>query len=205
MTTAVEHVAGSVPALGRPVLVAVDGADGAGKTTFANVLVGVLGAAGRRVVRASVDDFHHPRAYRHALGRTPETVWSRSFDLDALRRELLEPWRRGPGSMYRRRWHDLVTDTYVDERVEPVPDRGVLLVDGVFMQRPELAGFWDLVVWLEAPDEVRVARMAARDDTVDDVADPDQQRYLGAQRIYSELCNPRATADVVVDRDVVVR
>ena len=73
------------------------------------------------------------------------------------------------------------------------------------MQRPEFVGFWDLVVWLEAPDEVRVARMAARDDAVDDVADPDQQRYLGAQRIYSEHLQPEATADVVVDRDVVVR
>ena len=203
MTSALDRVAGRVPSLDRPVLVAIDGADGAGKTTFADALAERLAGDGRAVVRATVDDFHHPRAHRHGLGRTAETVWSRSFDLAALRRELLDPWRRGPGSAYRRRWHDLVTDTYFDERPEPVPDRGLLLVDGVFVQRPELAAVWDLVVWLEVPDQVRIARMAVRDGTVDDVSDPDQQRYLGAQRIYRETCDPARSADLVIERGVV--
>ena len=44
----------------------------------------------RPVVRASVDGFHHPRAHRHAPGRTGETFWSRSYDYPALRRELLD-------------------------------------------------------------------------------------------------------------------
>ncbi len=199
MTTVLAAVAARVPAPDRPVLVAVDGADGAGKTEFADALGIVLTDLGRLVVRASVDDFHHPRAYRHALGRTGATVWARSFDLTALRRELLDPWRQGPGSAYRCRWHDLERDTYVDDVPAPVPERGVLLVDGVFVQRPELADAWDLVVWLDVPDEIRVARMAARDGTVADVADPDQQRYLGAQRIYRETCEPVVSADVVVD------
>ena len=75
----------------------------------------------------------------------------------------------------------------------------MLLVDGIFSQRSELADIWDFVVWLKVPDEVRVARMAVRDGTVDDDADPDQQRYLGAQRIYRETCDPLSSADVVVD------
>jgi uridine kinase len=192
-------VATRVPTLDRPVLVAVDGADGAGKTKFADALCLALTDLGQVVVRASVDDFHHPRTFRHALGRTADTVWARSFDVAALRRELLDPWRRGSGSAYRRRWHDLESDAYVDDAPRSVPERGVLLVDGVFVQRPELADVWDLVVWLEVPAEVRVARMASRDGTVADVADPDQQRYLGAQRIYRECCDPAARADVVVD------
>ena len=65
----------------RPVLVVVDGPDGAGKTTFADALAAA--APQQVVVRASLDDFHHPRAYRHAEGRTGETVWSRGFDHDA--------------------------------------------------------------------------------------------------------------------------
>lgn len=198
MTSVVARVAGRISSLDRPALVAIDGADGAGKTTFADALGEWLVATGHQVVRATVDDFHHPQSRRHALGRTAETVWSRSFDTLAIRRELLDPWRRGPGSAYRRRWHDLATDAYVDEPAEPVPELGVLLVDGVFVQRPELADVWHFVVWLEAPDEIRVARMAVRDGTVGDVNDPDQQRYLGAQRIYLETCDPAARADVVI-------
>ena len=56
-----DEVAALLPAQG---LVAVDGVDGAGKTTFCDELASVLRAQGRAVVRASVDDFHHPRAIR---------------------------------------------------------------------------------------------------------------------------------------------
>jgi uridine kinase len=76
------------------VLVVVDGADGAGKTVLADELARLLPTS----VRASLDDFHHPRAHRHALGRTGETVWERDFDYPAVRRELLDPWRRGSGA-----------------------------------------------------------------------------------------------------------
>ena len=183
----------------RPLLVAVDGVDGAGKTWFADELAGVLADRGRPVVRASVDDFHHPRAHRHALGRTSEAVWSRHFDYPTLRRELLDPWQRGAGTSYRRAWHDVATDRLLDMPAERVPEGGVLVVDGVFAQRPELDGTWDLVVFLEVPFEVSVARMAARDGSVDDVEDPDQRRYIEAQRTYLRDCDPRQRADVVVD------
>ena len=189
-----------VPAPGRPVLVAVDGPDGAGKTTFADALVAA--APGRTVVRASLDDFHLPRAQRHAAGRTGETVWERSFDYGAVRRELLDPWRRGPGAAYRRRWHDVETDAHLDETPATVPDQGVLVVDGVFAQRPELAQLWDLVVYVDAPKAVRLTRMAVRDGVPDHPDHPDQRRYLDAQQIYLERCCPEERADIVIDNKV---
>ncbi len=157
------RVADGLPDLDRPVLVVVDGADGAGKTWFADDLAALLEESGRPVVRATVDDFHHPRAHRHELGRTGETVWTRSFDYRALRHHLLDPWGNGAGATYRRRHHDLADDVLVDEPAAEVPEHGVLVVDGVFAQRAELAGCWDLVVWLDVPDEERVRRMAGRD------------------------------------------
>jgi uridine kinase len=184
-----------VSALDRPAVVALDGADGAGKT----VLADELGALVAGSVRASLDDFHHPRAYRHALGRSAATVWARSFDLESVRRDLLDPWRLGPGTPYHRRRHDLVTDAFVDDPPDVVPDQGVLLVDGVFAQRPELVDAYDLVVYVHADDAVRVARMAARDGVPDDPGHPDQRRYLDAQRLYRDRCAPVERAQVVVD------
>lgn len=189
------RVAARVPRTPRPVLVAVDGADGAGKSMLADELARLVPGA----VRASLDDFHHSRAFRHACGRTGETVWARSFDLDAVRRELLDPWRCGAGTPYRRRWHDLVSDTLVEDPLAAVPDRGVLLVDGVFAQRPELVDAWDLAIWVQADVAVRISRMAARDGVPDDPEHPDQRRYLEAQAIYDQECRPRERADVVVD------
>lgn len=192
-------VVDALPDLDRPLLMVVDGGDGAGKTWFADDLATMLGEGGRVAVRASMDDFHHPRGHRHALGRTGETVWARSFDYRALRRELLDPWGRGAGSTYRCRFHDLASDAVVDDPVETVPDRGVLVVDGVFAQREELRASWDLVVWLEVPDDLRVRRMAARDGVPGDPAHPDQERYLAAQAIYRAAADPARAADLVVD------
>ena len=44
----------------RTIRVAIDGVDGAGKTTLADALAPVVAAQGRPTIRASVDDFHHP-------------------------------------------------------------------------------------------------------------------------------------------------
>ncbi|WP_067441064.1 AAA family ATPase [Nocardioides jensenii] len=183
----------------RPVLVAIDGPDGSGKTHVARALATELTARGLTTAHASVDSFHHPREHRHALGRTPEAVWGRHFDYRAMRRELLDPWRRGPGATYTPVWHDVDADTYVDRVSASVPERGVLVVDGVFLQRPELVDAWDLAVYLDAPPEVTVARMSRRDGTPDDVGHPDQQRYLRAQEIYRETCDPLGLADLVID------
>ena len=75
----------------------------------------------------------------------------------------------------------------------PRPDRRRL------RPAPGLADAWDLVVYLDAPDDVRVARMAARDGVTGDPEHPGQARYLGAQRIYDATCHPRDRADIVVD------
>jgi uridine kinase len=198
-SAALAHVVAGLPDLDRPMLVVVDGGDGSGKTWFADELAATLDDMGRTTVRASIDDFHHPRAHRHALGRTGETVWSRSFDYRALRHALLDPWGRGAGSPYRCRHHDLATDMHLDEPWLEVPVRGVLVVDGVFAQQAELSDCWDLVVWLDVPDEERVRRMAERDGVPDDSSHPDQQRYLDAQALYRAAADPVRSADLVID------
>ena len=66
----------------RRTLVAVDGLDGAGKTTFADLLAPRLD---RPVVRVRADDFLNPAAVRHARGR--ESPEDRAA-YEALKREL---------------------------------------------------------------------------------------------------------------------
>lgn len=193
------RVAGALPPPPhRPLLIAVDGGDGAGKTTFAGQLAAFLAARGRVVVHTSLDWFHFPREHRHAHGRTAATVWSRHFDYRTARRELLEPWLSGPGASFRSRWHDVAADTFLTEPPEQVPSDGLLVVDGVFAQRAELRDLWDLVVYLDADDAVRVTRMAQRDGGPDDPEHPDQRRYLEAQWHYRETCDPMSRADFVV-------
>ena len=193
------ELAGRVPDRGdAPVLVAVDGVDGAGKTVFADQLAAAVEATGRPVVRAGVDDFHQPRAVRYRRGRdSPEGFWLDGFDVGALVRELLDPLREG--APVRLRWHDLVTDRHVDEPPIAVAPGAVVVLDGIFLHRDELAGRWDLSIWLEVPFAVTAARMAVRDGSPADPAHPAMRRYVEGQRLYLAACSPRERADLVVD------
>ncbi len=182
------------------VRVAIDGVDGAGKTTLADALVGPIEACGRPVVRASIDGFHNPRRRRYRRGRwSPEGYYRDSFDYPALKSRLLEPLGPGGSGRFRRAVFDYRTDCPVEAPVEAVPDGALLLFDGVFLQRPELSGSWDAVVFVEAPFVVSVGRMAARDGAASDPDAPANRRYVGGQELYLRQCRPRQTADIVVD------
>ena len=199
--TLLTEIAALVTPATRPILVGIDGLDGAGKSWFADELAQVLASRTHdlSIVRSSVDYFHHEQTYRHALGRTAETVWNRSFDYRTMRCELLDPWLRGAGSSYRFAWRDLTTDALVDTPAQRVPERGMLLVDGVFIQRPELVDVWDVTIFVDVPFAVSAARMARRDGSTPDPDAPEHRRYADAQRHYLAACDPAGRADIVVD------
>jgi len=186
---------------GERIAVAVDGFDGAGKTVLADELVEVIGslAGAREVLRVSIDGFHRPRAQRVARGRGPETFYEDSYDYDAFRRAVMDPFRRGEPVT------PAVNDVDADRpvRPDPVPVGAdtVLLVDGIFLQRPELADVWDATVWVDVPFEVSVPRGNGRFPGDHD-ADPEAEanrRYVGGQRLYLAAADPRSRATWVLD------
>ncbi|MDT5328560.1 MAG: uridine kinase [Mycobacterium sp.] len=188
---------------GRPpdcLRVGVDGVDGAGKTTFADELARALRAEGRPVVRVSLDDFHNPRGVRYRRGReSPAGYWLDSYDYARFSADVLGPLGPGGSRRYRPRAHDLSTDSTLDEPWLLAAPDAVLVADGLFLQRPELAGAWELVVFLDVPFAVSVARMAARDGTDPDPAHPSMRRYVDGQRRYLRECTPQRRAGVLVD------
>ena len=145
---------------GRRGVVALDGVDGAGKTVLGRELTALV-APHREVHRASVDGFHRPRAQRYARGRTAETFFRDGYDHDAIRRRLVEPFRAG--EPWVRAVHDVEREVVVDRAPETSagPD-ALLVVDGIFLHRPELADLWDASVWVDVPFEVSVPRGNAR-------------------------------------------
>lgn len=181
--------------------VAIDGIDGAGKTTFADELATVLSDRGRVVIRASVDGFHHTREIRYRRGRaSPVGYYLDSFDYDRLRQVLLDPLSPGGSGRYVTAVHDVATDETVEPEPRQAIDGSVLVFDGIFVHRPELAGYWDCSVFLTVDRRVALERMRYRDGSLDPSVE--EGRYAEGQRLYLESCRPEELATIVVDNNV---
>jgi uridine kinase len=193
-----DHVARRIPVPTNDdcVRVGIDGPDASGKTFFSDGLAAALRERGRPVVRVSVDDFHHVRAVRYALGRdSAEGFWLHAFDYARLRIDVLDPLAPGGSRRYRPRAHDLATDAVLDPEPITAPPGAVLVVDGLFLHRDELRGAFDLTVFLDVPFAVTAQRMARRDG----ISGPGLRRYVDAQRMYFAACAPHERATILID------
>jgi uridine kinase len=181
-------------------VIAVDGVDGSGKTTFAGGLASAIEAAGRPAVIVHEDDFLAPREVRYRLGRaSPEGFFRDSYDLAALIGQVLDPLGPGGDRRVRRRIFDHRTDALIDSPVEEVSMDAVVIVEGMFLHRDELVNRWDWSVFLDVPFTQTADRMARRDGSHPDPDHPTMQRYVLGQRIYFAACRPRERATVVLD------
>ncbi len=181
--------------------IAIDGVDGVGKSCFARELAGILTALGGVVITASADDFLHPRSIRYRLGRdSPLGYFQDSVDVRMLQRDLLIPLGPGGSGRYRIRAFDHHHDCALPPDFLQAPEGTILVLDGLFLHRPSLAGTWDLSVFLAARFASTFQRMALRDGRSPDPDAPSNRRYRQGQELYLAL-EPERQASVVIDHD----
>lgn len=192
---------------GEPVTrVALDGIDAAGKTMLAGELAPPLEARGRPVIRASIDSFHNPRAVRYARGRlSPDGYFHDSFNLPLVIESLLAPLGPDGEGVYRSAAFDYRVDAPVDVAPRQAPPEAILLFDGIFLARPELASYWDLFLFVQISFETCLARAWERNkdsgESKETVRHRYQARYLPAQEHYLAVCRPFERADLIVHND----
>jgi uridine kinase len=182
---------------GAPILVAIDGRSGSGKSTIAAALAGAMS-----VTVVPTDDFFAAEITaaewdtRSAAERARDAIdWYR------LRLEALEPLLAGQAAA----WHpfDFVggvraDDTYARSldvvRREPA---AVIVLDGAYSTRPELAEVIDLTVLVEAFHTIRVARLRAREDPAFLAAW--HERWDAAEDFYFAQVRPPEAFDMVIN------
>lgn len=164
---------------GSTCVVAVDGRSGAGKSQLATQLVAALRAVTGPVELVRLDDVYP--GWDGLSGVVP-----------LLRRWLLQPLAHGrPAGVYR---YDWARGTFGAWR--PVAGGGVLVVDGVGGAAAVPAGQRSLLVWVQAPDEIRRARAIGRDG---ESFARQWDRWARQEVEYLRRENPADQADVVVD------
>lgn len=132
------------------VLAAIDGRCGSGKSTLAALL-----AARWDCTLVHADDF-----FLRPEQRTPQRLAQPggNFDRERFEAEVLAPLREGRDALYR------PYDCHAGCLKEPVaaPCRPVVLAEGSYTCHPDLWACYDLHVFVTAPLEVRLARLARR-------------------------------------------
>ncbi|MBS1593972.1 MAG: uridine kinase [Bacteroidetes bacterium] len=189
-----------------PVLVAVDGVDGSGKTHFAHQLRASLEKAGKTVVVVGIDGFHHPRAIRYRLGaNSPLGYYSDSYDYDAFIEKVIKPFQNG--GLYYTSIFDVDSDCKSEAKPMVVPLASVLIVEGIFLHRTQLLSFWDYSIFLDVSEKTHLQRNIDRDPRKNDPKHLEQliarfnERYKPGQNIYLSENTPQSHADVVVCND----
>ena len=180
-------------------VVAVDGIDGSGKSTFAGRLFTTLAAAGHHPVLLRVDDFRRIIDWSSADEAT--LYYESYFDLEALGAVVQAFAAQAmtlelPG-------FDGISGQPLPLRQLPLQPEAILVIEGVFIRRIPFGSTPVSHIYLSAPGPVARQQLTARDVARgrrrDDIERRLDRRYLPGQARYHQECDPRGRADLVVD------
>jgi len=180
----------------RPILVAIDGPSGSGKSTFARRIADQFGGA---LIQS--DDFFAAGISNAGWdARTARERAADAIDWRRVRVEALEPLLAGKPA----KWHpfDFAAGVRADgsyrmrsDFVEREPAR-VIVLEGAYSTGGAVADLIDLTVLVDAPTELRHARILAREEPAFLAAW--HARWDAAEDVYFTQMRPPSSFDLVV-------
>lgn len=177
-------------------LIGIDGLGGSGKTTYALNLQHQL----KNAIVIHLDDFIHTREVRYnEQFEEWHCYYYVQWRYDYLIEKLLEPLKNGLAVHDTIELYDKPVDSYRMQTFD-IPVGTTVIVEGIFLQRPELRAYFDKVIYLETNRDTRMKRALDRDGYIGNGADITrhyEQRYFPAEDMYVEQCDPAGLADAV--------
>ena len=175
-----------------PLVVALDGRSGSGKSNLAASIAVALGGS---VVDA--DDFFTNGPDAEWEARSTECKVADALDWRRLRAEALGPLLAGQIAS----WHpfNFLTRVGLDTRIETCAPAALIILDGAYCSRPELADLIDFSVLVEAQDEVRQQRLIAREG--EDLMHTWHAIWDAAEDHYFAHVRPRESFNLIVTSD----
>jgi len=193
----------------HPLRVAIDGMSTSGKTTLADALattlINSLHVQKRTVIRASIDGFHNPKEIRYKRGQnSPEGYYCDSFNNEAIIKNLLAPLGQNGNLKYKKAVFNFRTDSKVDSPTLVAEKDSILIMDGIFLMRPELKDHFDLKILLLVNEETVINRALNRDSFLGskkEILEKYTARYTPGEKLYFEDAKPTEKADIVIDNN----
>lgn len=162
---------------GRPLLIAIDGRSGAGKTALATELTALL----REHHRVSL--FHLEDIYPGWNGL--------QAGIERYLSTVLTPLRNGQDAQ----WTTWDWAAHDDGDIRTTPAADIVILEGVGAAQPPTRDLLDAVIWVDAPDEVRKSRALERDG---EVYAPYWDLWAKQESLLLTEHHPREFADIVL-------
>jgi len=175
----------------QPVLVGLDGRSGSGKSTLA----GAVADAMPSVAVVKGDEFYTGGPQEEWDGRSAEE--KSSLVIDWRRQlEVIEALGRGEAA----RWFCYDWEAFdgrLADELTVTPPADVVVLEGAYSCRPELAQCLDLTVLLQMDNDARLGRLLARDGQA--YRDDWLGRWTEAEDHYFSVVRPPRSFDLVLD------
>ncbi len=183
----------------RPFIVAIDGLSGAGKTTLTKKLKDYLECRDFEVVVIHMDDHIVERNKRYDTGHEEwYEYYYLQWNIDMLTNQLFAKLHQNP-KILTLPFYDQSTDTTSTKKINVSP-ASTVLIEGIFLQRKEWRDFFDYIIFLDCPRELRFERVLNRDSYLGDLnarLNKYKRRYWKAEDHYINSENPMVNADKV--------
>ncbi len=175
--------------LERLLVVALDGRSGVGKSTLARRVAARLGDC----CLIEGDDFYGGGSAAEWDARSAEEKARLCMDWQRLRHEALLPLLAGRSAS----WHpfNFEAGAGLAEQVRSAKPAAIILIDGVYSGRPELADLVDLAILVVADEAARRKRLFQREGTAQQAW---QQRWDAGEDYYFEHIRLKDSFDLVV-------
>lgn len=195
MEELITQITKRLPAIGSGgrLVLGIDGLSRSGKTTLTAKLMEHYKNENIAAISFHLDDLIVERGRRYGTG---EEEWYEYYQLqweaDWLRKHFFEQLKIADELTLP--FYDGEADRRESRKVA-LPESGIIMIEGVFLQRHEWRGYCDYVIYIESSQQQRIAREAA---IVQQNLAKFENRYWKAEAHYLKSQEPQSHADFTV-------
>lgn len=187
----------------KPILIAINGIEGTGKTLFTKKLTNYLKFEKVPAIQVSIDGFHFNKEARYKQGRDSAIgYYEDSYNEKAfVQKVLLSSQEEIP--KYTIAIHDIATDEYLELEPIKIEKNTILITDGAYLFKPNYRDHWDLKIYLKTSFEIAMRRGVERDKNIlggfESTKVMYKKRYHKSSQIYLLKNKPEEIADIIID------
>lgn len=178
-------------------ILGIDGLSRSGKTTISRLAGGYLKERGIPYCLIHLDDLIVEKKRRYGTGLEEwQEYYFKQWEIGALAETLFSKLKNADEVLLG--FYEPEADRRTTKRIR-LPKKGIILVEGVFLQRPEWRPHMDKVVYIDCPREQRFERESP---ATKKEMEKFRHRYWKAEMYYEKAVMPIKHADLTFNTGV---